>query len=56
MYDTTFESFEFGDIVLNPDEETVARSAFLMRKSLCIPMKKTAILVPFPLNKPIFLL
>ena len=32
-------------IVLISAEETVARSAFLMRKYLCIPMKYPAILV-----------
>ena len=48
MYDTTFESFYFSVIVLNSAEENVARSAFLMRKYLCM---RKALLATVPSAK-----
>ena len=39
IYNTSLERCYFSHVVLNSGEETVAKSSFLMLKSLCIPMK-----------------
>ena len=44
----------FLGIILNYEYNVVDWINFLIHKSLCIPMKYQAILVPFPLKRPIF--